>query len=334
MMLAVDAWNLAADRRGMGRYVRRVLYGLQALGEDDVSLIVRDRGTAQSLEGEFDYPLIETRELRKKPPHTVWYPWNGMRFAPHAPCFVTIYDPFAFTFPHKNIIARVREQAPIRRAVREADAKVTISEWSAGELHKLFGINAAGIDVVPPVIEPFWHPVAAEPGLTYVLFVAGPDERKNAALLFDAFEAAFEDQAVELMVAGELNAEDTGKFERMRALKRRVRPDDVELRSLYSGAVAVAVPSLAEGFGLPAVEAMACGAPVLAANAAALPEACDGGALLIDPSDRIAWRDALLSVHRDAQLRAMLREAGLARVARFDPLAPARGILEVVRMLS
>ena len=334
MTLAIDAFNLAADRRGMGRYVRRALYGLQALGEDDVQLIVRDRRKAQALEGEFDYPLIEARDLRDTPPDAVWYPWNGIRFAPHAPSVVTIYDPFAFTFPHKNLIARLREQTPIRRALREANLIVTISEWSANELRNLLGIAGARIAVVPPVIEPFWHPVAASGDSNYVLFVAGPDERKNASFLFDAFAAAFEGKNVELLVAGELNARDARSFARMRALKRRVQPDDAQLRSLYSGALAVTVPSLAEGYGLPAVEAMACGAPVIAANAAALPEACAGAALLIAPNDRIAWRDALQRVYADAQLRITMREAGLARVAQIDPLSPARRVLELARSLA
>jgi glycosyltransferase involved in cell wall biosynthesis len=332
--LAIDAFNLAADWRGMGRYVRRVLYGLQALGEDAVQLIVRDRRKAQALEGEFDYPLIEARDLHRSPPDVVWYPWNSIRFAPQAPSIVTIYDPFTFTFPHKNFIARRREQAPIRRAVRDADLVVTISDWSASELRRLFGIPTTRLAVVPPVVEPFWHPVAASRDSNYVLFVAGPDERKNASFLFDAFAAAFEDENVELLVAGELNARDARSFARMRALKRRVQPDDAQLRSLYSGALAVAVPSLAEGYGLPAVEAMACGAPVIAANAAALPEACAGAALLIDPDDRIAWRDALRRVYAGAQLRVTMREAGLARVAQIDPLSPARRILELARSLA
>ena len=334
MRLAIDAFNLAADRRGMGRYVRRVLYGLQALGEDDVRLVVRDRRKAQALEGEFDYSLIEARELRDSPPDAVWYPWNGIRFAAHAPSIVTIYDPFAFTFPHGNFIARLREQAPIRRAVREADAIVTISEWSASELRGLFGIASARITVVPPVIEPFWHAVGASRDSNYVLFVGGPDERKNADLLFDAFAGAFEGKNVELFVAGELNARDTRSFARMRALKQRVQADDAQLRSFYSGALAVAVPSLAEGYGLPAVEAMACGAPVLAANAAALPEACAGAALLLDPNDPMAWRDALQRVHADAHLRATMRAAGLARVAQMDPLSPVQRMLELARSLA
>ena len=334
MIFAVDAFNLAADRRGMGRYVRGVLAGLQALGEDDVRLIVRSRRKDGGLAGEFDYPLIEPRDLRGSPADVVWYPWNGMRFDPRAPSIATIYDAFAFTYPHKNFIARRREQNPIRRAARDANLIVTISHWSAGELQRTLGIAPSCIAIVPPVVEPFWHPVAVKRDSDYFLFVAGPEERKNAPLLFNAFEEAFAGENVELLVAGHLSPDDARVFERLHARKRRAAPEDHELRSLYSNAIAAAVPSLAEGYGIPAIEAMACGAPVIAADAAALPEACAGAALLVAPEDPIAWRDALRRVYVDEQLRTRLRGAGLARTAELDPIAPARRVLELARSLA
>jgi len=334
VILAVDAFNLGADRRGMGRYVRRVLAGLQALGESDVRLVVRDPRRSQALAGEFDYPLIEPRDLRRTPAAAVWYPWNGMRFSPHAPSIVTIYDPFAFTFAHKNVIARLREQLPIRRALRDANAIATISQWSAAELRRIFGIAPGRLAIVPPAVDPFWRPVPAQRESDYVLFVAGPEARKNAGLLFAAFGEAFSGERVELIVAGELNAEDERAFAQLAARKRRVRPEDHELRTLYSDALAVAVPSYAEGYGIPAIEAMACGAPVIAADAAALPEACGGAAVLVASDDLIAWRDALRRVYVDAEFRGQVRAASLARVREFDPIAPARRLLEIARDLA
>ncbi len=334
MILAVDAYNLAADRRGMGRYVRQVFHGLRALGEIDVRLIVRNKRAGGSLGSEFSYPLMEARDLRRDRADAVWYPWNGMRFDPHAPAVATIYDPFAFMFPHRNFIARRREQQPILRAVREASAIATISQWSAAELQARFGIDPARIAIAPPAVEAFWHPVPPERESPYVLFVAGPDERKNARILFEAFESAFEDDAVELIVAGDLNRGAEAAFARMHTKKSRVRPDDRELRGLYSGALAVTVPSLAEGFGLPVIEAMACGAPVIASDAAALPEACAGAAWLADPHDPLAWRDALRRIYVDSDLRARLRETSLARTAALDPLAPARILLGLLNDLA
>jgi glycosyltransferase involved in cell wall biosynthesis len=325
MRLAVDAFNLAADRRGMGRIVRQTLEQLKAIGEADLVFVVRKDPAA----GE-----ITPRELARARVDAVWYPWNGMRFPPHAPSIVTINDPFAFTYPHPNLVARWREQSPIRRALREADCIVTISHWGASQLRRLFAIREERIRVITPALDPFWHPTEPPSRGPYILFVAGPDERKNARRLVEAYEGAFGAKGGPvLVVAGTLNEADEAVLQKMRAPHERSRPSDEELRALYSGAVAVVVPSLAEGYGMPAVEAMACGAPVLASNAAALPEACDGAAVLVPPEDAGAWRDALVRIAEDAQLRAELRGRSLERAARNDPLAPAKALLASARRL-
>jgi hypothetical protein len=121
MRLGVDAFNLAADRRGMGRLVRGTLERLERFEDVEVIRIVR---TPQP-------GAAAPRDLPHLQLDAVWYPWNGMRFAPHAPAIVTINDPFAFTYPHRSPVARWREQAPIRRALRKADCIFTISQWGA-----------------------------------------------------------------------------------------------------------------------------------------------------------------------------------------------------------
>lgn len=323
MILGVDAFNLAADRRGMGRLVRQTLERLERMDGVEVVPIVR---TPQP-------GAVTPRELRNLRPDAIWYPWNGMRFPPHAPAIVTINDPFAFTYPHPNVVARWREQAPIRRAIRKADRIFTISHWGAGELQRLFGVPLERVRTVLPAVDPFWQPVSASAHDRYMLFVGGPDARKNSRMLFDAYDAAFADGGPELIVAGALNAHDEARFSSMRAPRRRLTPSDEELRALYSGALAVLVPSLAEGFGLPVVEAMACGAPVLASDTSALPEAADGAALLLAPSDADAWTAALKRVAAHNDLRADLRERGFERVRRMDPAAPANALIESARQL-
>ncbi len=323
MRLAVDAFNLAADRRGMGRIVRQVLESLDRLGDVETVLVFRRRGEGG----------ITPRELRRANADAVWYPWNAMRFRPRAPSIVTINDPFAFTYAHRGFIARRREQSPIRRAIRKADLLFTISNWAAGELERLFHIDSSRIRVVTPAIEPFWRRVEIPSRQPYVLFVAGPDARKNAPLLFRAFDVAFARSGPELVVAGTLSERDEREFERMRAPHRRVSPSDEQLRGLYSGALAVAVPSLAEGFGLPVLEAMACGAPVIASNATALPEAAGGAALLVSPTDEGGWRDALRRIAEDSALREQLRARGFERVGAIDRDGYAKALLESARRL-
>lgn len=308
----------------MGRLVRQTLERLAAYGDVEIVHVLRDARAG----------AVTPRDLRGLHLDAVWYPWNGMRFVPHAPSIVTINDPFAFTYPHRDPIARWREQRPIRRAIRKADRLFTISQWGAGELQRLFQVDPDRLQVTPPAIEPFWHRVqSAQKMRPYVLFIAGPDARKNAAFFFRCYDAAFAKDGPELVVAGALSAQDERRFAAMRAPRLRVRPSDEALRALYSGALAVAVPSLAEGFGLPVIEAMACGAPVIASNATALPEAAGGAALLVDPTNAHAWSEALRRLASDEGARAQMQERGLERVRRLDRDATARALVESVRQL-
>lgn len=331
--LGVDAINLAADRRGMGRLVRQTLRSLQGTGEVEIALIVRNASEASALWREFNYPTLSTADVAKERLDAVWYPWNGMRFPPHARSIVTIHDPFAFTYPHSNFIARRREQSPIRRAIKDADAIFSPSTWTANELRRLFNLAESRIRIVPNAPDEIWHPVALPPHDPYILFVAGTEARKNAEMLFHIYEATFQGAGPELVVAGKLSESGERAFERVRGRRRHELPSDKQLRELYSGATMVLVPSLAEGYGLPAVEAMACGAPVIASNATALPETCDGAAVLVRANDENAWRSAIRTTYLDDSLRSDLRERGLARVARIDRHGPAKALLACIQLL-
>jgi glycosyltransferase involved in cell wall biosynthesis len=295
--IAVDAINLAADRRGMGRYVRDILAHWENDPELAVALLDRSTMKAAARDG-FD---------------AVWYPWNGIRFTARARKVVVMHDAFAFTQAHPNAIARWREQAPIRRAAREADAFATVSNWSADELSRELGVARDRFTIVSGVPDAFWQPIPPDGRAPFVLVVGGPEERKNTRMLREAFARAFP--------RGEAVLIDTAE----------AKPTDLELRALYANALAVAVPSYAEGYGLPAVEAMACGAPVLAADAAGLPEACDGAAMLLPPNDVEAWASALREMRDDSTSRGRSRAKSLVRVQRIDRTAPARLTLALLR---
>jgi glycosyltransferase involved in cell wall biosynthesis len=331
MRLAVDAWNLVDDHRGMGRYVRRVLTDWQTEASLDLTLIAKTPAHAATLAHEFPYAVrTGTRERYD----AVWYPWNAMRFAMRgARSLVLFHDTFAFTYPHKQWIARRREQTPIRRAIAKADARSANSYWSAQELARVFALDASSFAVVHPVPDPWWEPVDSSERGAYVLVVAGPEERKNLSTLVHAFERAFPQRNCELVVVGAVSARDEALLVDAMVAHARVHPDDAELRMLYSGALAVAVPSSAEGYGLMAVEAMACGAPVVASDAAALPEACDGAAMLVPPFDTDGWARALRTIAGDRSLRASMRERSLARAARIDRSEPARRTLALLEEL-
>ncbi|MGZ3521186.1 MAG: glycosyltransferase family 4 protein [Vulcanimicrobiaceae bacterium] len=335
MRLAVDALNLVADRRGMGRYTRAILRDFGNRTDLATTLLVRDAAHVALLRAEFGFDVQTLHAARSRHFDAVWYPWNGVRFEPRARKLVTIHDAFAFTDPAHGIVARWREQAPIRRALRVADRLATVSHWSASELARVSGIDADRFAIVSPVPEAFWQPVPIErEPRPYMLFVAGPDHRKNAGLLFAAFERAFPDGDVMLVVAGTLRDADEAALRASNIVHERVRPNDQALRELYSGAYAVAIPSLAEGYGLMAVEAMACGAAVIAADAAALPQTCEGAAMLVAPRDVDGWSAALRNVAEDDTLRADLQRRSLERAARIDRHAPARLTLELLESIA
>jgi glycosyltransferase involved in cell wall biosynthesis len=148
-------------------------------------------------------------------------------------------------------------------------------------------------------------------------------------LLIEAWLRAFPDRAIGLHIAGTLSDND----ERLAAKAgiARSKPDDATLRQLYVQALAVAVPSTSEGYGLMSVEAMACGAPVLAADAAGLPEACDGAALLLSPTNVERWTQALRDIATGEFQRRALHERSLQRVARIDRTATPRIIAAFLR---
>jgi glycosyltransferase involved in cell wall biosynthesis len=316
MRVAVDAWNLVDDRRGMGRYVRRVLTDWQSERDLEVTLLVRKAGHAALLTREFPYH-VRTDVLGSY--DTVWYPWNAMRFTLRGARRVALFhDAFAFTYAHANWVARYREQAPIRRALARADDRSANSAWTAREFARLFGVDAASFTIAHPVPDPWWRPVEPKEHTPFILAVAGPEERKNIPTLRTAFARAFPSRDCSLLIAGN-------------SPYANIHPDDTELRALYSGALAVAVPSSAEGYGLMAVEAMACGAPVIASDASALPEACNGAAKLVPPFDVNAWALALREIADDARLRTAMREQSLARAAQIDRTEPARLTLALLR---
>ena len=108
-----------------------------------------------------------------------------------------------------------------------------------------------------------------------------------------------------------------------------------QLRKLYGGAIALTYPSLYEGFGLPLIEAMACGLPVIASNTASMPEVLGGAGILVDPADRQAWTSAIVDMMNHEQTRDRLRAAGVRRAADYTwrrtailTLDAYRGVLE------
>jgi glycosyltransferase involved in cell wall biosynthesis len=184
-------------------------------------------------------------------------------------------------------------------------------------------------------VSPEFTPVEPRLPPEHLLFVGGADPHKNLDLVLAALDAPAARALPPLVVVGAAAGDRRLANPR---LQERIRPvaaaDDHALASLYRRALALLVPSRNEGFGLPALEAMACACPVLAARAGALPEVCGDAAELLDPDNPAAWRETAVALLHQPERRAALARAGLARASTFTWARTARELAEVYRALT
>jgi glycosyltransferase involved in cell wall biosynthesis len=236
---------------------------------------------------------------------------------------VLIHDVAALAHPEwygRTYVAWQRVVLP--RIARRARVVMTVSAFSRDEIARRLGISPDLVAVVPNgVAEAFSESADPAPAAAafqldrpYVLALATRSARKNlAALAIGARRLA--GLGIELVVAGSGRGYLRGG-ERPPGRELGYVPEPL-LAGLYAGARAFAMPSVYEGFGLPCLEAMACGTPVVAADRAALPETCGEAALLADPEDPQAFAEALLTAATDDAERTRLIAAGRRRAGKF-----------------
>jgi glycosyltransferase involved in cell wall biosynthesis len=228
----------------------------------------------------------------------------------------SLRHPEAYSRPY---VAYQRRMLPA--LARRARLLITVSEFSKRELVEVLGVAPERITVIPEGVDERFG-VGADPaaasalyGLArpYVLALGTMSERKNLGVL-GAAGRALRERGIELVVAGSDRAY-------LRAspvpLRRLGYVAEEHLAGLYAGARALAMPSRYEGFGLPCLEAMACGTPVVAAASGALPETVGDAGLLVDANDGEAFASALVAAACDQQIAGRLAEAGRRRAAAF-----------------
>ena len=263
---------------------------------------------------------------------------------------VTVHDviplilPETFTPRHRLVV-----RLALARVRRKADLVVVPSHAVKRDVVRRVGLPEDRVVVTHEGCEPRFRPVRSAAALRdvaaryslpshYVLAVGTLEPRKNVTTLLKAFARLRRDGEVDadlrLVLAGARGWLDEPIFATVRSLglEDAVRftgfVDDDDLPAVYSGAALFVFPSLHEGFGLPLLEAMACGVPVVTSNISSMPEVAGDAAVLVDPRDEQGLAAAIARLLRDEALRDRLREAGIARARQFSWEATARRTLD------
>lgn len=276
-----------------------------------------------------------------------WLPWAArggllVNLAGSAPWFgrrqvVTIHDAAVWDHPEAYTRAFVAwYRLLFRRMARRAEAVFTVSAFSRARLQACLSPRAPlavvpnGCDHLDGVVpDTAWLERLGLAGRPFLLAVASANPTKNLERLVRAFAAVSAGRHLALVIAGGRNARVFAGEGGLADPPGVLRPGplgDAQLKALYGQALALAFPSLYEGFGIPPLEAMRCGCPVIASTSASLPEVCGDAALLVDPQSERAIAEALERVVDEPALRADLRERGRARAAAFTWDASARAL--------
>jgi glycosyltransferase involved in cell wall biosynthesis len=348
------------------RYARELLKSLAALDEplEIVALGGRDTSHLPSGVGWIEEPAHPPTNLgwmlvglpraaRRARVDVVHAPAYTAPLAGAGPVVLTIHDVSYARHPEWYPYRRDwLRRAFYRRSARAATLIVTDSAFSAAEIVAAYRIPRRRIAVVPLGVSDAFSPAEADAqcelparvATPFVLHVGDLHERRNLPTLLDAvlesrrhFGVA---QAVSLVLAGV----DRGVGDALCAIAEEADAADAvvklgsvsetQLLALYRCASAVVYPSVYEGFGLPVLEAMACGTPVIASRAASIPEVVGDAGLLLDPGDGAAWAEAIVNVVNDEKRRTEMRDRGLARAAQFTWERTARMTLDAYRQAA
>lgn len=334
--IAVDASRLRHDVRGMGRYVRALLprfvqqrpgltLTLHVRDAADVAAMHEWIGSHAVLRGHTDVRLLADLAAGRADIH--WYPWNVARELPRSGTVVATVHDISPVLHARFILSRWQWRARYARTVRAARILLADSEFTAAELQRELGVPPNRIRVVPLAADTFpdggtdddlarMKRLGVSP--PFVLSVGAADRRKNIEVLEQAMSRVHHKRPA--VVCLQVGPRRTSWRPRppVPGMLAVGRIDEADLAAAYRCADALVLTSTYEGFGLPVVEAMQLGTPVICARTSSLPEVAGDAALWIDPASAASVQGAIEAAVSSADTRNRLRKAGLVQAARFS----------------
>jgi glycosyltransferase involved in cell wall biosynthesis len=364
MRLAVNAWFWNSPTTGSGQYTQRLVEALVALAPDlDISLvapegqIVNHKSQIVNLYKVWFEQIAFPRTCRRLRADVAHVPYWAPPFSPPVPTIVTIHDLIPLLLPEYRGGPLVRlYTALVSASARRAALVFTDSQASKRDIVAHLRLPHERVRVVYLAAGEQYTPVTApqDGGIRtrydlperYVLCLGGGfDVRKNIVMALAAYRHAGPviGEGCPLVIAGRLPERDTRFAPDPRRLARELEVaqfvrfigfvDEADKPTLYRGAVALVFPSRYEGFGLPPLEALACGTPVVGSDAASLPEVVGDAGLLYLPDDAEGIAGALIRLATSEIFRAELSRRALAQAARFSWERAAREALTAYRSL-
>lgn len=328
MKIALDAtYSLGRNLSGVGVYSREILFGLTRFHPEARYLFCYRphrflRSFSDRLPGGASRRLLDEN---RAPSADLFHGLNQrLGAARHRRAVCTFHDLFVISGDYSTLEFRERFAAQARAAAERSDLIIAVSRFTARQVEQLLHVEPSKIRVIHHGARPA-PTLATLPREPIVLSVGAIQRRKNIVRLVEAFETLGSEW--KLVLAGSFGFDSEAARER---IERSFRRQDIqvlgyvtdsELEDLYRRASILAFPSLDEGFGMPVVDAMARGVPVLTSNVSAMPEVVRGSAgdaaLLVDPTDVASVADGLLQLTTNSELRDTLIRRGFARAREF-----------------
>lgn len=361
MKIGVDATSLHGTR-GPARYAREMLKVLSICGHGDTFILYSPYETYTKELGpnltERRVPLVKgiswlnvslPMAVKRDRPDVMFFPANDCWLWPHARTVVALLDVAPATVLRDlqaSLLDRVQNRLQMRMIPRVANRVITISEYSAKEIRSHLPALRDRISVIYcGLSEAFKKAPGWRPGnKAYILYVGGFDRRKNLENLLVAYKMlADQGRREKLLLAGSGGSNrklyyDMPRLIKSMGLEGRATIEgissDEHLVRLYSGARMLVMPSIIEGFGLPVLEAMACGCPVACSKAASLPEVAGEAAVYFDPGDTKNMAVAMALILDDTRLSGTISKKGILRSQKFSWATAGKKTYGLLRALT